>query len=519
MGRSIAEHDWSHHPLGGISGWPSLLRTALSMVLSSGFPSYIVWGKEHFVFYNDAYIPILGNKVAMGQGLPLGELWSEIREEACAIADRALSGENTYFQDRPFVLERHGHPEQTYFTFSFSPIRDEIGRVEGVLCMIFETTEKILALARSQESEDRLQLSLDASGSIGTWSYEPDTNRTIVDARFARLFQVDAALAQSGTQLERFTNMIHPDDRERVLAAIADAIKTGETYDIEYRIPQLSGKIVWVNAKGRMFEDAQTAKRRFAGVAVDVTDRKKADEKLHRLAADLAEMNQRKTEFLATLAHELRNPLAPMRTGLELMRINQTSTDTLTMVRDMMGRQLDQMTNLIDDLMDMSRINSGKVQLKPEKLDLKSVIASAVETCLPQIEKAQHELVMRLPDKVLQIEADATRMTQVLGNILTNAAKYTPPGGRIDLAVQEDAGSAVISVRDNGIGIPLESLPTVFDMFSQVGRNMEHSQGGLGIGLSLVRQLVELQGGFVTAASPGVGLGSTFTIRLPLAQS
>lgn len=514
MGRKIAEHDWSHHSLGAVGGWPSLLRTALSMILSSGFPSYIIWGKEQFVFYNDAYTPILGEKLAMGQGVPLAELWSEIRDEACAIADQALRGENTYFEDRPFILERHGRPEQAYFTFSYSPIRDEAGCVRGVLCTIFETTEKVLALARIKESEDRLQLSLDASGNIGTWSVEPETSHTIVDARFARLFQVDAALAQSGTKLERFTNMIHPDDRERVLAAVARSIDSGDTYDVEYRIPQLSGKDIWVNAKGKMFVD-EAGKKRFAGVAVDITSRKKNDDDLRRLTVDLTQSDQRKAEFLATLAHELRNPLAPMRTGLELMRISHANPDTMTRVREMMGRQLSLMTSLIDDLMDVSRINSGKVVLKTERIELKSIIASAVETCLPQIEKAQHELVVHFPDEHLQIEADATRMTQVLCNVLTNATKYTAPGGKIELSAQADHDGVQISVKDNGIGIPAEALSTVFDMFQQVDPNMKHAQGGLGIGLSLVRQLVGLHGGVVTAHSAGVGEGSTFTIRLP----
>ncbi len=516
-GPAIAQHDWTHHPLGAINGWPSLLRTALSMILSSGFPSYIIWGKEQFVLYNDAYAPILGEKLSMGQGVQLAELWSEIKEEACAIAEQAMRGENTYFEDRTFILERFGRPEPAYFTFSYSPIRDETGWIGGVLCTIFETTDKVLALARSKDSEDRLQLSLEASGNIGTWSVETETNHTVVDERFARLFQVDAALAQSGTQLERFTTMIHPDDRERVLTAITHTINSGETYDIEYRIPQLSGKVVWVNAKGKMFETASGTKR-FAGVAVDITDRKKIEDELRRLATDLAESNQRKTEFLATLAHELRNPLAPMRTGLELMRISHPNPETMTRVRDMMGRQLSLMTSLIDDLMDVSRINSGKVALERQKLELRSVIASAVETCLPTIEKSQHELLMRLPDETVHVEVDATRMTQVLCNLLTNAAKYTSPGGKIEISAQVDNDSVEIAIKDNGSGIPMEALSTVFEMFHQVGRNLKQAQGGLGIGLSLVRRLVELHGGTVKAASAGVGEGSTFTIRLPLAN-
>jgi signal transduction histidine kinase/ActR/RegA family two-component response regulator len=470
-----------------------------------------MWGPQFHVLYNDAYMPILGDKVRMGQGITLGELWSEISEAACAIAERAYAGESSSFDDQLFVLERHGAPERAFFTFSYSPVRDDTGVAVGVLCTIVETTDKVMAHAQLKESEERLQISLDASDGIGTWSYDPETNETIVDERFSALFQVDAALAQEGTELERFTNMIHPDDRERVIAAIGHAIQSGEPYNIEYRIPQLSGKIVWVNVKGRMFG------RRFAGVAVDITERKVADDKLRQLAADLSETSQRKTEFLATLAHELRNPLAPLRTGLELMGVT-TDPAALLRVKRMMQRQVDQLVHLVDDLMDMARINSGKVELKLGQVDIKDAIASAIESIMPHVQKAGHALLTELPDESLLVRADSTRLAQVLGNILTNASKYTQSEGRIVVSARRVADQIVISVSDNGIGIPSTSLPTVFEMFNQVGRDTTHSHGGLGIGLALVRQLVELHGGTVVATSAGIDQGSTFRITLPAAS-
>ena len=518
-GRRIAEADWSSHPMGPVSGWTPACRTALSMVLNSGFPSYVLWGPEFFVFYNDAYVPILGSKLSLGQGCPLAELWSEIGDEACLIARAAFAGEVTFFKDRPFVLDRFGQPQLAYFTFSFSPIREACGAVVGVLCTIVETTDSMVGMSRLRESEDRLQLSLDASGNIGTWSWYPETNATYVDERFARLFQVDAALAQSGTQLERFTNMIHPDDRERVIAAIGRAISTGELYEVDYRIPQLSGLDVWVTAKGKLFVDADSGLKRFAGVAVDITEQRKKQDELVRLAADLATAHSRQTEFLATLAHELRNPLAPVRTGLELMRLSADNPQTIDRLRGMMERQVNQLTHLIDDLMDISRINNGKVELQTERLDIGAAIVAAAETSLPHIEHARHRLLTRVPDQALMVEGDPTRLAQILSNILTNAAKYTPAGGRIEICAWREGREGVVAISDNGIGIPEAALSGIFDMFSQVSSDGARSQGGLGIGLSLVKRLVELHGGSVAAASPGVGQGATFTIRLPLIEA
>lgn len=231
---------------------------------------------------------------------------------------------------------------------------------------------------------------------------------------------------------------------------------------------------------------------------------------------EVAKSNKNLSEFLAVLAHELRNPLAPILNGLEIMRLRADSTETVMKMRGVIERQVTQLSHLVNDLLDIARVTNGKVEIKKESLDLKGIVTSAVETSLPLIEKGHHEFSLKLHDAPLPVSADATRIAQVIGNLLTNAAKYTPHGGKIGLNVERDGKSAVITVIDNGVGIPPESLESVFNMFSQVGRNMEHSQGGLGIGLSLVRQLVALHGGTVAASSEGAGKGSTFVVRLPL---
>ena len=248
----------------------------------------------------------------------------------------------------------------------------------------------------------------------------------------------------------------------------------------------------------------------------DISERKRSEQQLRQLADNLSEMDRRKTEFLATLAHELRNPLAPIRNGLQIMRLAADKPATVSRVRDVMERQVNQMVHLVNDLLDVARITRGQIELKLERADLKTIIASAVETSMPLIEAGRHQFQMQLAEDPLPLEADPTRLAQVLGNLLNNAAKYTPAGGLISLRALRDGNEALIEVRDSGVGIPAESIATVFDMFTQVGQNMGRAQGGLGIGLSLVRRLAELHGGSATAASPGAGLGSTFSVRLPL---
>jgi len=257
--------------------------------------------------------------------------------------------------------------------------------------------------------------------------------------------------------------------------------------------------------------------RKVALLFNDISARKHAESTLRRLADDLAEADRRKTEFLATLAHELRNPLAPIRNGLSVMRLSGDNPAAMAKVRDMMERQVGHMVHLIDDLLDIARISGGKLELKRQRTDLQSILASAVETSMPLIEAGQHELTLDVPAVTLLVDADATRIAQVVANLLNNAAKYTPARGQITLSVRRDDGQAVIAVQDTGVGIAEDALAGVFEMFSQIGRTVDRSQGGLGIGLSLVRRLVEMHGGSVAATSAGANAGSIFTVRLPLA--
>jgi PAS domain S-box-containing protein len=235
-----------------------------------------------------------------------------------------------------------------------------------------------------------------------------------------------------------------------------------------------------------------------------------------RLLEKLRQADHKKDEFLATLAHELRNPLAPIRTGLQLMQMAGGSVETVEQARTMMERQVVQMVRLVDDLMDLTRISRGKIELKKQPVELAAVVQSAVETARPLIEEMGHELTVRLPEQPIIVEADLTRLAQVFWNLLNNAAKYTDRGGRIWLTAERQGGDVVVAVKDTGIGIPADRLRSIFEMFSQVEAALSRSQGGLGIGLCLVNRLVQMHGGSIEAESEGPGRGSRFVVRMPL---
>ncbi len=232
----------------------------------------------------------------------------------------------------------------------------------------------------------------------------------------------------------------------------------------------------------------------------------------------LREADRRKDEFLATLAHELRNPLAPIRNSLHILRLTAGGDPAAEQVCDVLDRQVGHLVRLVDDLMEVSRITRGKVELRIEPVELAAVIRSAVEASRPLIEASRHQLAISLPAEALIIDGDGVRLSQVFSNLLNNAARYMPEGGQIWLQARRQLDSVQVTVRDTGIGIPAEMLPRIFNMFTQVDRSMRQAQGGLGIGLTLVRRLVEMHGGQVVAKSPGINQGSEFAVTLPLSR-
>jgi PAS domain S-box-containing protein len=271
-----------------------------------------------------------------------------------------------------------------------------------------------------------------------------------------------------------------------------------------------SGEAIHVESTVTVMRDQHGRPAGLLAVIRDVSERVRAE-------AALADADRRKDEFLATLAHELRNPLAPIRNALEMMQLDAAPA-TQADARGIIERQLRQLVHLVNDLLDVSRISQGKVELRREMVDLVDAVQAAVETSRPLISLGRHELSVQLPRRgELLVEADLTRLTQVIANLMNNAAKYTPERGRITVSAERDGpAEALIQVRDSGVGIPADMLPRVFDLFAQVDRSLDRAQGGLGIGLALVRKLVEMLGGRVQAHSEGANRGSTFSIRLPL---
>jgi signal transduction histidine kinase len=241
-------------------------------------------------------------------------------------------------------------------------------------------------------------------------------------------------------------------------------------------------------------------------------------DELEASAAALMEADRRKDEFLATLAHELRNPLAPIRSGLDILRASPSALNGEE-IRDMMHRQLSHLVRLVDDLLDVSRVSQGKIELRKERIALSDILKTAVEASDPLITAGRHELTLDLPDAPVWLDADLTRLSQVVSNLLNNAAKYTPDGGKIVVSARRDRDEVLIIVSDNGVGIPSDMVPRVFDLFTQVRDTLHRSHGGLGIGLSLVKRLVEMHGGAIAAESAGPGKGSAFRLRLPAARS
>ncbi len=376
-----------------------------------------------------------------------------------------------------------------------------------------DITERKQAEAVLRESEERLRLTLEA-GSMGSFEVDTRTGESVwSDVQFELLGLTPGEVRPCP---ESFFRVVHPNDVGRLVEQWEAAKRSGKL-DTDFRIVRADGPVRWLAAKGSFILD-EAGKRadpdawkpfRFRGVTFDITERKEVE-------ARLRESDRRKDEFLATLAHELRNPLAAIRNGFQLTQLGADDPDTVELGRSIMDRQLTQMVRLVDDLMDISRISRGKIELRKEQVSLESVVNNAVETSRPVIEQMGHELIIALPKQPVVIEADLARLAQALMNLLTNAAKYTERGGRIWLTAERQGSDVVVSVKDTGIGIAADQIPRLFEMFSQLDHGSARSQGGLGVGLTLVKQLVQMHGGSVEAKSEGQGKGSEFIVRLPV---
>ncbi len=368
------------------------------------------------------------------------------------------------------------------------------------------------AEAALREREERIRMAVE-SADIGTWDLNVLTGERRWSDRAKAIFGLDPNVDPTKLSLKE---LLHPDDQLRTSRAIEAALdpRGKGRYEVEYRTVWADGTVRWVVAKGQAFFEGVESQRRavrFLGTVLDITERKEA-EKL------LQEADRRKNEFLVMLAHELRNPLAPISYALQLWEAMPLDAARADELRGMLERQVQHLIRLIDDLMDVSRITSGKIGLKNQRIDLATVLAAAVESTQPIVAGRGHRLSVALPGEPVFVDGDADRLKQVFGNVLNNAAKFTAPGGEISICAEQAGSSAIVCVRDNGRGIPREMLSEIFEAFRQVDASLERSQGGLGIGLTLVKRLTEMHGGNVSVTSAGPGQGSEFVITLPAVE-
>ncbi len=357
---------------------------------------------------------------------------------------------------------------------------------------------------RELRQSEKLYRAIGESMDHGVW---------VCDARGRNLYVSDSFLRLVGTtQLQvsglGWCDLLHPDDVEGTLEAWLECVHSGQFWYREHRYRGADGRYHPVLTQGVPMRDDSGAITGWAGINLDISRLKKTEEALR-------EADRRKDDFLATLAHELRNPLAPIRHAARLLGLPGVDGAQARMAREIIGRQVARMALLLDDLLEVSRITRGRLELRIEPVGLAALVKSAVETSRPQIDAKHHELVVEVEGPPVDLQVDPLRMSQALSNLLTNAAKYTDEGGTITLRARHSADQVMFTVSDTGIGLPQDALPTIFGMFSQVDSAIDRSEGGLGIGLALVKGLVLLHGGSVDAASAGMGQGSTFTIRLP----
>ncbi|HZM33079.1 MAG TPA: ATP-binding protein [Burkholderiales bacterium] len=354
------------------------------------------------------------------------------------------------------------------------------------------------AEARLRESEEKFRTISHAAPAI-VWVTD-DKGIVFINRRWTEL----TGQSQEEAQGQGWTRAVHPDDSERLRPYRERCRRTGEPYEGEIRYRAKEGAYRW-HAFRALPSEAGRLDQWF-GVSVDIHDAWDARQALE-------EADRRKDEFLATLAHELRNPLAPIRNALQLLQLRPAEDPTMRAAQEILERQVTHMVRLIDDLLDVSRITRGKLELRREPVELSRIVEQAIETSRPHIAQ---QLTVALPSDPVRLDADPVRLAQVLANLLNNAAKFTPRSGRIDLTAALEGGTVVIRVRDNGVGIAPEQLPNLFRIFSQAEPALERSKGGLGIGLSLARSLVELHDGAIEARSEGPGKGAEFIVRLPV---
>ena len=467
-------------------------------------------GAGNVTFMNATAEKLTGWSADEAQNRPIAKVFRVVDEEArqpvtTPVEQVIATGELVAASDRSVLISRRG--VEYAIDDSASPIKDESGTLLGSVLVFRDITAARRARASLEESESRFRLLADQTPAM-LW---------LADESRAQTYFNRSWLDFTGRTMEQeigdgWTAGVHPEDFAHCLAAYASAFEQREPFETEFRLRRYDGDYRWVFNRGRPRYDADGRFAGYIGAALDVTDRKAAEEAL-------GHADRRRNEFLAMLAHELRNPLAPIRNAIQIMaRVAGGQDRRVDHARDVIDRQSAHLTRLIDDLLEVSRIDSGKITLRRERVVIQDIVRKAVEAQQALVAERRQTLDLRLPDARVYVNADATRLTQAFGNVINNAAKFSPEGGRIEVSMTLRDAHVDVTVADNGVGIEPALLPHLFDLFNQ-GADIERRAGtGLGLGLSIVQRLVQLQGGDVRAESAGPGHGSRFTVTLPLAD-
>lgn len=413
-----------------------------------------------------------------------------------AMSDRAM-----------VVVEEYYHSLSTWYECRIHPTDT------GISIFFDDVTARKQAEEELKRSEARLRLAT-AAGRVGTWEWELPSNRIIWSESQYDILGLEPLAGNPS--YEDWRRCVHPEDLAGVEEAIRLARDEGRDYHSEYRVTWPDGSEHWVEGRGQFVRDEQGRPIRMIGVLADIHERKMLEEALRVRASELVESDRKKDEFLAVLAHELRNPLAAISNAVQVVKRGGETSNLQPWAWEITERQVANLSRLVDDLLDVSRITRGKLTLKKESVDFRAVLDRAVEAVRSLIDTREHELTLHLGPGPLRLLADPTRLEQIFVNLLANAAKYTERRGKIVLSAEREQEHLVIRVKDSGIGLTPDLIPRIFDMFAQADQHRsQRGPSGLGIGLTLVRRLVELHKGEVSAYSEGLGLGSEFLVRLP----
>ena len=516
MGARIRAYPWSNTSLDHPHTWPQGLRTALRVLLTTQHPVFIFWGPEHLCFYNDAYSRSIGpEKHPAMLGAPGREWWSEIWTIIGPQIEQVLrGGAATWHENQLVPIIRHGRLQDVYWTYSFGPIdeRDAPNGVGGVLVICTETTQQVLTERRLAAERESFAQLFEQAPSFMAVLRGPEHRFELANPGYMRLIGHREIIGK--TIREAVPEAV----AQGYLTLLDEVYRSGKAYSASGAkyVAQISAHAPLVKRYvDFVFQPIIDADGSVSGIFVegfDTTSRNLAD-------IALQNSNRRKDEFLAMLAHELRNPLAPIRNAAAILARTIPQQDETHAVVTIIRRQADQLTRLVDDLLDVSRISQGRIELKQETLNVAPLVDQAFETVAPLFQGKHQDVSLAPSYEPLYVVGDVTRLVQSLVNVLTNAAKYTDRGGKIRIQTRGSPEDVFIEVSDNGTGISADLLPQIFELFVQGDRTLDRSEGGLGIGLAVVKKLIEMHGGSITARSDGLGKGSTFELRLPRAPA